>query len=121
MRTRPSHLRLALAQYVAHRPEQEATLRAMSEQLRNNPTDSSRRVAEALLAIDDIPPELWADPLPPTDTGERILSVAIDRLSAEWKLTNLHKLVALRRLAWAASQMARVVEKKLDEEARKQK
>ena len=116
MRSKPSHLRAALRQTAAQDPEAKAssTMLAMADQLRHNPSDSARRVAEALLGIDDVPGELWADPLPPADTGERMLSVAIDRLSSEWSLTSLHRLVALRRVAWAAAQLARVVEKELD-------
>jgi hypothetical protein len=113
LRTKPSHLRAALREYAVHRPDQAHTLLAMAEQLQRSPTDSSRKVAESLLAISDVPDETWHGPLP-TDTGERMLSVAIDRLSAEWTLTKLHRLVAVRRVAWAAQQLARVIEKSLD-------
>jgi len=115
LRTKPSHLRAALREYVKHRPDQELTLLAVADQLRHSPSLSTCKVAEALLGITDVPGELWHDPLPPTDAGERMLSVAIDRLSTEWPLTALHRLVALRRVAWAASQLARRVEKSLDE------
>jgi hypothetical protein len=121
MRTKPSHLRLALEAYTVHRPDQEQTLLAMADQLRYSPSLSICKVAEALLGITDVPGELWHDPLPPLADGERTLSVAIDRLSGDWSLTKLHKLVALRRVAWAASQLARVVEKSLDEDARSRK
>jgi hypothetical protein len=89
----------------------------MEDQLARSPTNSARQIAEALLGISDVPDETWHGPLP-TDTGQRTLSVAIDRLSSEWEQTGLHRLVALRRVAWAASQLARVVEKSLDEEAK---
>ena len=107
--------------YTVHRPDQEQTLLAVADQLRHSPSLSTCKVAEALLGITDVPGELWHDPLPPSAAGERLLSVAIDRLSVDWSLTNLHKLVALRRVAWAASQLARVVEKSLDEDARSRK
>jgi hypothetical protein len=118
LKNKPSHLRAALRAYVPLAPGQEATLLAVAEQLRRSPTSSTSAVAEALLGITDVPDETWRGPLPPLEGAERALSIAIDRLSAEWNLTGLHRLVALRRVAWAASQLARVVEKSLDEESR---
>lgn len=117
MRNKPSHLRVALRAYIAFKPDRELTLLAMADQLARSPTDSAKKVAASLLDISDVPDETWHGPLP-TDNGQQALSVAIDRLSVEWELTSLHKLVALRRVAWAAMQLARVVEKSLDEDAK---
>lgn len=115
MRNKSSHLRVALRQRAAVAPvEQSTTLAAMSNQLRSNPSSASIKLAEALLGISDVPDETWHGPLPGFGTGKDALAAAIDRLSPEWEMTDLHKLVALRRVAWAASQLARVIEKKLD-------
>ena len=119
MRNKPSHLRVALKQHAANHPDQADTLFAMAVQLRSNPSTSAIKLAEALLGISDVPEELWRDPLPPGDSGKSLLATAIDRLSAEWTLTDLHRLVALRRVAWSAMQLARVIEKTIDEAARK--
>jgi hypothetical protein len=115
LRLKPSQLRAGLRAYAAHRPDQELTYRAMSEQLRAHPSRHACELAEALLGLTDIPDETWHGPLPPGDGAERALTVAIDRLSTEWPLTDVHRLVALRRVAWAASQLSRVMEKKLSE------
>ena len=121
MKNRPSHLRVALRQRAASQycpADQRPALFAAAVQLRSNPSIDSIKVAEALLGISDVPDETWHGPQPDEANGKDTLGGAIDRLSAEWTMTDLHRLVALRRVAWAAMQLARSIEKKLDALAR---
>jgi hypothetical protein len=116
-----NHLRVALLQLAAQTADRDrrAMLETMSMHLRGLVSDHTRQVAETLLGLTRIPDETWHGPLPPTDGAKDELSFAIDRLSADWEMgTDLHKLVSLRRVAWAATQLARVMEKKLDDAAK---
>jgi hypothetical protein len=82
---------LTLAQYLADHPT----------------TNSLHPTVLQLLDINDIPTETWGQPWPPRETGEARVSRAVQRLNDEYPVGTLHGIVALRRLAWDAQQLAR--------------
>lgn len=88
--------------------------RAVAQSICDRP--NSRRfnsVGERFLELKDIPTEGWSEPLPTIEAGVGYVSLAIERLNSEFDTDRQHRLrsiVALRRLAWYASQLARRME-----------
>ena len=113
MKIQPYHVVPALRHYAALAPEQARTLNILADEIEAAPRMSRAMVAVALsqLGITHIPDETWSTPLPTVAAGAETLGADIDALSAAWKLTALHKLVAARRVAWSAAQVARALEK----------
>lgn len=111
MKISNSSLALALALGYKH-----ALHRALAQAICDRP--NSRRfnvLAEKLLGLRDIPDEAWAAPVPTVHDGEAFVDLAVQRLSQEYDFKNLpenrlKEAVALRRLAWYASQLARRIE-----------
>lgn len=122
MKVRKDMLVDALWKYAETNPERAPVLRRISTDLENDGRLSVtlRDAALLLLDINDVPAELWTDPLPDPVAGADAVSDAVEMLNREWGLTPLHRLVAARRLAWAAAQLARSIENNFTEGLHKQ-
>jgi hypothetical protein len=83
-------------------------IRAFAQYLADHPTSSTQHPAALeLLDIKDMPSETWGQPTPDQAEGERRVADSVQRLNSEYARSTLHAIVALRRLAWDASQLAR--------------
>jgi hypothetical protein len=107
----------ALRQFAEMGRAQPDVLRKVADDLERTgrPSTALRDTALLLLDIREVPAELWTDPLPSVVQGTEALGAAVDALNVAWGLTDLHKLVAARRVAWASAQLARAIEKKFAE------
>lgn len=115
MKILPHHVIPALRQYASLFPEQARALNLLADEIEAAPRASRALVAVALaqIGITNVPDETWTSPLPSPAQAAEALGADIDGLSAAWRLTVLHKIVAARRVAWSASQTARALEKSL--------
>jgi hypothetical protein len=64
-----------------------------------------------------VPSELWGAEVPNEAFGAAALKDAITLLNAEWSRHKLARMVAVRNLAWQATQLARRLEKDCDDNA----
>ncbi len=122
MKIRKDMLVDALRKYAETHPDRAPVLHRISTDLADDGRLSVtlRDAALLLLDIHDVPAELWTDPLPEPSAGADAVSDAVAGLNREWGLTPLHRLVAARRLAWAAAQLARSIENNFVEGLHKQ-
>lgn len=79
-----------------------------------------RRLGLSMLGINDLPDEQWSGPLPSVDFGTDEVTAAVRALNAAWSQTTLHRLVALRILAWKASMLQRALAEQQDREHKQQ-
>ncbi|HEX3124762.1 MAG TPA: hypothetical protein VHQ21_15820 [Rhodanobacteraceae bacterium] len=83
-------------------------VRAFAQYIADHPTSSAQYpTALELLDLDDVPAEAWGQPMPDQAEGERRVADSVQRLNSEYARSPLHAMVALRRLAWDAQQLAR--------------
>lgn len=96
-------------------------VRALAQYIADHPTSTTQHaVAMELLDLSDIPQEAWGQPSPFREEGERRVADSVQRLNTEYARSPLHAVVALRRLAWNAQQLARrlAADNKADREKR---
>lgn len=87
-------------------------VRAFAQYIADHPTvDSLHPTALDLLNIRDIPSETWGQPAPARPQGELRVAASVQRLNEEYVISSLHAIVALRRLAWDATQLARELQR----------
>jgi hypothetical protein len=63
-----------------------------------------------LLGIADLPSETWGGMLPPQSVAEDEASAAVQALNVDYPKGRPYNIVALRRLAWACTTLARVLD-----------
>jgi hypothetical protein len=121
MKINNTTLGLALADIAVGTPQQ-SELMQLADYLLTHPTSRifyERALEELGIAPETVPSELWGETTPDEATGAATLKQAITVLNEQWTRGKLMRYVAVRNLAWAATLLARRLEKDIDEDAKK--